>query len=52
MTSSHLRPIKGKKITKVFTGVETVINTIIEFLDQTDKVVNILCGSDKTYFDS
>ena len=39
-TSSSLYSIKGKKVTKVFSGVETVINTIIEFLDQTDKEVN------------
>jgi two-component system, OmpR family, sensor histidine kinase VicK len=38
--SASLHPIKGKKVTKVFSGVETVINTIIEFLDQTDKEVN------------
>jgi two-component system, OmpR family, sensor histidine kinase VicK len=38
-TSSSLYSIKGKKVTKVFSGVETVINTIIEFLDQTNNVV-------------
>ena len=41
MTASHLRPIKSKNITRVFTGVETVINTIIEFFDQTNNVVYI-----------
>ena len=41
MTASHLRPIKSKKITRVFTGVETVVNTIIEFFDQTNNVVYI-----------
>jgi two-component system, OmpR family, sensor histidine kinase VicK len=41
MTASHLRPIKSKNITRVFTGVGTVINTIIEFLDQTNNVVYI-----------
>jgi two-component system sensor histidine kinase VicK len=38
-TSSSLYSIKGKKVNKVFSGVETVINTIIEFLDQTNNVV-------------
>ena len=41
MIASHLRPIKSKKITRVFTGVETVVNTIIEFFDQTNNVVYI-----------
>ena len=41
MTASRLRPIKSKKITRAFTGVETVINTIIEFFDQTNNVVYI-----------
>jgi two-component system, OmpR family, sensor histidine kinase VicK len=41
MTASHLRSIKSKNNTRVFTGVETVINTIIEFLDQTNNVVYI-----------
>jgi two-component system, OmpR family, sensor histidine kinase VicK len=41
MTASHLRPIKSENNTRVFTGVETVINTIIEFLDQTNNVVYI-----------
>ena len=41
MTASHLRPIKSKNITRVFTGVGTVINTIIEFLDQTNNEVYI-----------
>jgi two-component system sensor histidine kinase VicK len=39
--SPSLHSIKGKKVTKVFSGVEIVINTIVEFLDQTDKVVNV-----------
>jgi two-component system, OmpR family, sensor histidine kinase VicK len=38
-TSSSLYSIKGKKVTKVFSGVETVINTIIEFLNQTNNEV-------------
>jgi signal transduction histidine kinase len=37
--SSSLYSIKGKKVTKVFSGVETVINTIIEFLNQTNNEV-------------
>jgi two-component system, OmpR family, sensor histidine kinase VicK len=41
MTASHVRPIKSKNITRIFTGVGTVINTIIEFLDQTNNVVYI-----------
>jgi two-component system, OmpR family, sensor histidine kinase VicK len=41
MIASHLRPIKSKTITRVFTGVETVVNTIIEFFDQTNNVVYI-----------
>ena len=41
MTASHLRPIKSENNTRVFTGVQTVINTIIEFLDQTNNVVYI-----------
>jgi two-component system, OmpR family, sensor histidine kinase VicK len=41
MTASHLRPIKSKKITRVFTGVETVINTLTELFDQTNNVVYI-----------
>jgi two-component system, OmpR family, sensor histidine kinase VicK len=41
MTASHLRPIKSENITRVFTGVGTVINTIIEFLDQTNNVAYI-----------
>ena len=41
MTASHLRPIKSKNITRVYTGVGTVINTIIEFFDQTNNVVYI-----------
>ena len=41
MTASHLRPIKSENNTRVFTGVETVINTIIEFLDQTNNEVYI-----------
>ena len=41
MTASHLRPIKSKNITRVYTGVGTVINTIIEFLDQPNNVVYI-----------
>jgi nitrogen-specific signal transduction histidine kinase len=41
MTASHLRSIKSKNNTRVFTGVETVINTIIEFLDQTNNVAYI-----------
>ena len=41
MTASHLRPIKSENNTRVFTGVETVINTIIEFLDQTNNVAYI-----------
>jgi two-component system, OmpR family, sensor histidine kinase VicK len=41
MTASHLRPIKSKKITRVFTGLETVINTLTELFDQTNNVVYI-----------
>ena len=41
MTASRLRPIKSENNTRVFTGVETVINTIIEFLDQTNNEVYI-----------
>lgn len=41
MTASHLRPIKSKKITRVFTGVETVINTLTKLFDQTNNVVYI-----------
>ena len=41
MTASHLRPIKSENNTRVFTGVETVVNTIIEFLDQTNNEVYI-----------
>jgi two-component system, OmpR family, sensor histidine kinase VicK len=37
--SSSLYSIKGRKVTKVFSGVETVINTIIEFLNQTNNEV-------------
>jgi sugar-specific transcriptional regulator TrmB len=37
--SPSLYSIKGKKVTKVFSGVETVINTIIEFLNQTNNEV-------------
>jgi two-component system, OmpR family, sensor histidine kinase VicK len=37
--SSSLYSIKGKKVTKVFSGVETVINTIIEFLNQSNNEV-------------
>lgn len=39
--SSSLPSIKGKKVTKAFLGPETVINTIVEFLDQTDKEANV-----------
>jgi two-component system, OmpR family, sensor histidine kinase VicK len=41
MTASHLRPIKSKKITRVFSGVETVINTLTKLFDQTNNVVYI-----------
>ncbi|MDQ3840136.1 MAG: hypothetical protein M3297_12810 [Thermoproteota archaeon] len=40
MTASSLRSIKGKKeVTRVFYGVDTVINTVIEFLSQTKNIV-------------
>jgi signal transduction histidine kinase len=41
MTASRLRPVKSKNITRVFTGVGTVVNTIIEFFDQTNNAVYI-----------
>ncbi len=40
MTVSSLNSIKGKgEVTRVFYGVETVINTFTEFLDQSSNVV-------------
>ena len=39
MTDSSLHSIKGKKVTKVLSGVETVVNTLIEFLDKTNDEV-------------
>ena len=39
--SSSPHFVEGKNITRVFTGVGTVINTIIEFLNQTNNVVYI-----------
>jgi two-component system sensor histidine kinase VicK len=40
LTASSLRSIKGKKeVTRVFYGVDTVINTVIEFLSQTKNIV-------------
>ena len=37
--SSSPHFVEGKNITRVFTGVGTVINTIIEFLNHTNNVV-------------
>ena len=40
MTVSSIRSTKGKReVTRVFYGVETVISTVIEFLNQTNNVV-------------
>lgn len=40
MTVSSLCSIKGKReVTTVFYGVETVISTVIEFLNQTNHIV-------------
>jgi two-component system, OmpR family, sensor histidine kinase VicK len=37
--SASFHFVKGKKVTKVLSGVETVINTLIEFLDKTNDEV-------------
>jgi two-component system sensor histidine kinase VicK len=36
LSDSFRHTIKDKKVTKVLSGVETVVNTLIEFLDKTD----------------
>jgi two-component system, OmpR family, sensor histidine kinase VicK len=39
LSASSLHSVKGKNVTKVLSGVETVINTLIEFLDKTNDEV-------------
>jgi two-component system, OmpR family, sensor histidine kinase VicK len=37
LSASSLNSIKAKKVTKVLSGVETVISTLVEFLDKTNE---------------
>jgi two-component system sensor histidine kinase VicK len=39
LSVSSRHSLKAKKVTKVLSGVETVVNTLIEFLDKTDNEV-------------